>query len=346
MDAASTWQVQLVGKKRWTLCPNTESRYLDPHLDTYNPDYEKFPHFAKAQCGQVTVSPGELLYYPAYWWHHTLQLETPSISYTGALVGVEADRFDLGGDRKPHMRFYADLQQKCAKCWSKGVKERQCDDISTKWAGAAPPPLRVVCLHLWSEHAKALHGADQKSELTKDSHILAGFLRIMEFHLKSVIFDLDGVLVDTEGATCQWIDQLLEPHGLQWTRELHRHIAGTVKFFPHRCLELLEVSPQRKAELVEVLPSRLTSPEYSTFVAERMEIKAGAVGLIKRLQSLQIPLALCTSRRGDGLKALMDLRPDLADLLEPLKVQVVGAIDPRTGVQVKGKPDPQAESST
>ena len=127
---------------RWTLCPNTESRYLDPHLDTcdcgcetfktrrllvaksdvilprYNPDYEKFPQFAKAQCGQalwvlvtfwysefsdvfcwfavqVTVSPGvppaslfhsvavwqchvwsdcqELLYYPAYWWHHTLQ---------------------------------------------------------------------------------------------------------------------------------------------------------------------------------------------------------------------------------------------------------------------------------
>ena len=62
--------------------------------------------------------------------------------------------------------------------------------------------------------------------------------------------------------------------------------AGTVKFFPHRCLELLEaipapiwrvgdgnswsfsfamkrqVSPQRKAELVEVLPSRLTSPEH------------------------------------------------------------------------------------
>lgn len=63
----------------------------------------------------------ELLYYPAYWWHHTLQanstcqllllahlinclgsqVTTPSISYTGALVGVEADRFDLGSDRHP-----------------------------------------------------------------------------------------------------------------------------------------------------------------------------------------------------------------------------------------------------
>ncbi|CAE7229461.1 hif1an, partial [Symbiodinium microadriaticum] len=71
--AASSWQVQLVGKKRWTLCPNSESQLLHTELDTYNPDYSKFPRFAQAACGQVTVSPGELLYYPAYWWHHTLQ---------------------------------------------------------------------------------------------------------------------------------------------------------------------------------------------------------------------------------------------------------------------------------
>lgn len=163
--AASSWQVQLVGKKRWTLCPNSESQLLHTELDTYNPDYSKFPRFAQAACGQVTVSPGELLYYPAYWWHHTLQLESPSISYTGALVGVEADRSDLGTGRKPHMRFYADLQEKCARCWKKGVSQRQCDDISVKWAGAAPPPLRSVCdeylpkcLELWSVHAKDLHG--------------------------------------------------------------------------------------------------------------------------------------------------------------------------------------------
>ena len=206
-EAASSWQVQLVGKKRWTLCPNSESRYLDPHLDTcavrsedlswfdnwadwrYNPDYSRFPQFAKAQCGQaewaragllnavelivfhwdsqldtigwrmgqkcqVTVSPGVQLAWLSSWhglaagmahvevlddrscsttqltggitrcrlpicwsamvilrysksssrWRcgtrHFLQLETPSISYTGALVGVEADRFDLGGDRR------------------------------------------------------------------------------------------------------------------------------------------------------------------------------------------------------------------------------------------------------
>ncbi|CAK9108203.1 unnamed protein product [Durusdinium trenchii] len=158
---------------------------------------------------------------------------------------------------------------------------------------------------------------------------------------KAVIFDLDGVLVDTEGATCAWIAQLLQPHDLLWTSDLHRHIAGTVKFFPQRCLELLEVSEVRRAELLEVLPSRLTSPEYSKFVAERMTIKAGAVALVQRLRTLQIPLALCTSRRSDGLEALMELRSDLTDLLEGLKVRVVGAIDPRNGQQMKGKPDPE-----
>ena len=49
---------------------------------------------------------------------------------------------------------------------------------------------------------------------------------------------------------------------------------------------------------------------------------------------------------GDGLKALMDLRLELAELLEPLKVQVVGAIDPRSGEQLKGKPHPQVGCRT
>mmetsp|Transcript_32895 Transcript_32895/g.83292 ORF Transcript_32895/g.83292 Transcript_32895/m.83292 type:complete len:386 (-) Transcript_32895:118-1275(-) len=169
--AASSWQAQVLGRKSWTLCPNTESHLLDVHLNTYKPDYNRFPKFAKALCGQVTVSPGELLYYPAYWWHHTLQLETPSVAYTGALVGVEAERRDLGGERKPHARFFRDLMDKCDKCWERGNPTRKCDDISEKWPGAAPPPLRVICetylmdcYKEWDAHAKSLHGA-AKSEL-------------------------------------------------------------------------------------------------------------------------------------------------------------------------------------
>ncbi|CAE7683502.1 ADK, partial [Symbiodinium pilosum] len=72
-----------------------------------------------------------------------------------------------------------------------------------------------------------------------------------------------------------------------------------------------------------------------------MEIKPGAAALIRRLQSMRIPLGLCTSRRGDGLESLLQERPDLVDLLEPLKVRVVGSLDPRTGEKLPSKPDPQ-----
>lgn len=166
--AASSWQAQLVGQKRWTLCPNSQSHLLHNSQKTFDPNFHD-PKFAKALCGQVTVNPGEILYYPAYWWHHTLQTQTPSIAFTGALVGTERNRDDLGrGNRKVHAAFMKDLQEKCARCWTRGQPNRHCEDISLKWPGAAPPPLRVVCdtylpqcYKLWEEHAAALHGRNE-----------------------------------------------------------------------------------------------------------------------------------------------------------------------------------------
>ena len=78
-DSCLTGRRLFLFQHSWTLCPNTESIYLDPHLDTcatfedfqgelccvptdpavlmhisrYNPDYSRFPQFAKAQCGQA-----------------------------------------------------------------------------------------------------------------------------------------------------------------------------------------------------------------------------------------------------------------------------------------------------
>mmetsp|Transcript_59943 Transcript_59943/g.111117 ORF Transcript_59943/g.111117 Transcript_59943/m.111117 type:complete len:367 (+) Transcript_59943:53-1153(+) len=161
--ASSSWQAQLVGRKKWTLCPHSEREYLSTTVDTFSDEGQRDPKFAKALCGQVVVNPGELLYYPGYWWHHTLQLETPSIAYTGALVGTEIERNDIGRDGRAHAAFYRDIYRKCENCWTKGEPARKCDDISQKWPGAAPPPLRVVCeeylpecFKLWEEHAKLL----------------------------------------------------------------------------------------------------------------------------------------------------------------------------------------------
>ena len=38
-------------------------------------------------CEQV--SPGEVLYYPAYWWHQTKCLDETVIGITGLMVGTE-----------------------------------------------------------------------------------------------------------------------------------------------------------------------------------------------------------------------------------------------------------------
>lgn len=170
--SASSWQAQILGRKRWTLCPYTETNLLRgmEEMDTDKPDYKRFPNWAFVKCGRETVEAGEIVYYPGYWWHQALQMDTPTISYTGALVGVEAPRKDLPG-QLAHTQFYNDLIGKCGKCWKAGKAERLCDDISTKWPGAAPPPLRVVCekylpaCHkLWDEHAKMLH-ENTKQEL-------------------------------------------------------------------------------------------------------------------------------------------------------------------------------------
>jgi len=161
--SSSSYQAQLVGAKKWTLCPNDQSHLLDSNIKTFQEEFWTHKKFARAHCGQVTVHAGEMVYYPGYMWHETLQLETPSIAYTGALVGTEIERDDVGRDRRPHKAFLNDMMQDCNKCWKRGNPNRICDDISKQWPGAAPPIFRVTCeeylpkcMELWDEHAKNL----------------------------------------------------------------------------------------------------------------------------------------------------------------------------------------------
>ena len=79
------------------------------------------------------MEPGEILYYPAYWWHQTKCLDTPTIGLTGLMVGVENTRHDLEWP-KVHEQFYQDIKHKCGNCWDKKDKtKRICDDISQQW---------------------------------------------------------------------------------------------------------------------------------------------------------------------------------------------------------------------
>ncbi|CEO94506.1 hypothetical protein PBRA_000291 [Plasmodiophora brassicae] len=85
----SSWQVQIAGSKRWTICDpaaNDGLLYAAGDVDTFRPDLARWPRFAASTCYDDVVRPGEMLFYPRDYWHQTLNLETPTITLTGTVV--------------------------------------------------------------------------------------------------------------------------------------------------------------------------------------------------------------------------------------------------------------------
>lgn len=97
MLRTASWQIQIAGAKRWHLCNGSTQ---DAHLyhkagviDTFAPDYDRYPRMRDAECYLDTVRPGEAIYYPRDYWHQTLNLVTPTITITGTLVDAENHRY-------------------------------------------------------------------------------------------------------------------------------------------------------------------------------------------------------------------------------------------------------------
>ena len=171
--ASASWQAHVVGRKEWIVCPYDQTQFIGNAggVHAFDPDYSKYPNFARALCGKTTAGPGDLLYYPAYWWHTTKCLDRPTIGITGLMVGTEARRNDI--PMQVHERFKKDLELKCSKCWDHDCRDascRKCDDISKKWPGAAPPIGRGVCdslnkcYKLWDEHYKSIGFEENRSD--------------------------------------------------------------------------------------------------------------------------------------------------------------------------------------
>ena len=124
--ASASWQAHVVGRKEWIVCPYDQTHLIGKAggVHAFDPDYRKYPGFARALCGRTTAGPGDLLYYPAYWWHTTQCLDRPTIGITGLMVGTEASREDI--PMQVHERFKKDLEYKCGNCWDEGCRDESC----------------------------------------------------------------------------------------------------------------------------------------------------------------------------------------------------------------------------
>ena len=83
IDMSHVFHTAIYGKKTITLYPYEESGDLYRHpftcrsyVDVHNPDFEKFPRLKNARGYRDVLEPGETLFMPAGYWHHTVYNES------------------------------------------------------------------------------------------------------------------------------------------------------------------------------------------------------------------------------------------------------------------------------
>ncbi|MGG1948161.1 cupin-like domain-containing protein [Trinickia sp. NRRL B-1857] len=80
-DHSNNFFAQLYGTKEFTLFAPADSEHLYPYhhdsatshlsyVDLDDPELDKHPRFARAVADRFTMQPGDLLFLPAFWWHH------------------------------------------------------------------------------------------------------------------------------------------------------------------------------------------------------------------------------------------------------------------------------------
>ena len=85
-DHTNNFFAQVYGRKHLTLFDPMQTDLLYPYplespashvsfIDLEQPDLEEYPKFCQTRALAGVIEPGELLYLPAYWWHHVRSLQ-------------------------------------------------------------------------------------------------------------------------------------------------------------------------------------------------------------------------------------------------------------------------------
>lgn len=164
------------------------------------------------------------------------------------------------------------------------------------------------------------------TRLETPAYPIADAARSLAF--EAVIFDMDGLLIDSEPLTDIAFSALIEAHSCQidWTPELIARLQG------RRMTEILEIVAgicsiaTPIAELSETLEAHRIE-----VIRGHLQPKPGAVEMVRHVQSSGLPVALATS----GQRTYVDAALRESGLTGSFAVEVTGESVTR------GKPDPE-----
>ena len=147
----------------------------------------------------------------------------------------------------------------------------------------------------------------------------------MAHSIQAVIFDLDGVLADSEPWWNEIDAKLLAEHGIVYRGEYHRDVLG-VNY--RLAIEFYKKTFRLSASTDEMMRRR---GEIATeFFAKRVDLFPSAKSVLEELHKMNLPLALATSSVSASARPFLD-RHTLTSLFEVIV----------TGEEVdRGKPYP------
>ena len=145
--------------------------------------------------------------------------------------------------------------------------------------------------------------------------------------IKAVIFDFDGVIVDSEELSARADEISLAKFGIAMTEEEKKNAMG-------RRMEDIynDLLRDRKLQINTATLIGSKDTVYTELIKGNLKTIPNSIELVNFLRDLNVPLALATSSHSVKMKAAMD------------EVGITGMFDVTvTGEEVtKGKPDPEA----
>jgi len=143
-----------------------------------------------------------------------------------------------------------------------------------------------------------------------------------------VLFDLDGLLLDTEGSHEKVISEIAGRYGKEYTHDVKMKLLGTTEQDTAR----LAISEMNLPITIQEFRNQYSILCRTAFT--NSPFMRGAVRLIKHLHKNKIPFALATSSSNETAELKLRGHPEIFSLFSH---KVMGTTDPEVK---KGKPHP------